>query len=54
MAGNSKRDLVKIESTAGTGYRYTVKKSRRLPPERIEYKKYDPVIRKDVIFNETK
>ena len=43
MAGNSKRSIVQIESTAGTGYRYTVTKSRKLHPERIEYKKYDPV-----------
>ena len=54
MAGNSKRDIVKLESTAGTGYRYTVKKSRRLHPERLEYKKYDPIARKHVIFKETK
>ena len=49
MAGNSKRDIVRIESTAGTGYRYTIKKSRRLHPERLEYKKYDPVIRLSLI-----
>ena len=54
MAGNSKRDIVKLESTAGTGYRYTIKKSRRLHPERLEYKKYDPIARKHVIFKETK
>tara|TARA_B100001123_G_scaffold196871_1_gene224199 strand:+ start:1284 stop:1460 length:177 start_codon:yes stop_codon:yes gene_type:complete len=54
MAGNSKRDIVRIESTAGTGYRYTVKKNKRLHPEKLEYKKYDPVIRKHVIFKETK
>ena len=54
MAGNSKRNIVQIESTAGTGYRYTVTKSRKLHPERIEFKKYDPVIKKHVIFKETK
>ena len=42
MAGNSKRDIIQIESTAGTGYRYTITKSRRLHPERVEFKKYDP------------
>ena len=54
MAGNSKRDIVRIESTAGTGYGYSVTKNKRLHPEKLEYKKYDPVIRKHVIFRETK
>ena len=54
MAGNSKRDIVQIESTAGTGYRYSITKNKRLHPEKIEYKKYDPVVRKHVIFRETK
>ena len=43
MAGNSKRNIIQLESTAGTGYRYTVTKSRKLHPERVEFKKYDPV-----------
>ena len=54
MAGNSKRDIVQIESTAGTGYRYSVTKNKRLHPEKWEYKKYDPKVRKHVIFRETK
>ena len=41
-------------STAGTGYRYTFAKSKRNHPERVEYRKYDPIIRKHVIFKETK
>ena len=54
MAGNSKRNIIQLESTAGTGFRYTVTKSRKLHPERIEFKKYDPVVRKHVVFKETK
>ena len=54
MEGNSKRSIIQIESTAGTGYRYTITKSRKLHPKRIEYIKYDPGIRKHVIFKETK
>jgi len=54
MAGNSKRDIILIESTAGTGYRYSITKNKRLHPEKIEYKKYDPVVRKHVMFRETK
>ena len=54
MAGNSKRDIIQLESTAGTGYRYTLTKSKRTHPERVEYRKYDPIVRKHVIFKETK
>ena len=54
MAGNSKREIIQIESTAGTGYRYSVTKNKRLHPERVEYKKYDPVMKKHVLFKETK
>ncbi|MBT3216153.1 MAG: 50S ribosomal protein L33 [Candidatus Marinimicrobia bacterium] len=54
MAGNSKRVIIQIESSAGTGYRYTVTKNKREHPDRIEYKKYDPVVRKHVLFKETK
>ncbi|MBT3501806.1 MAG: 50S ribosomal protein L33 [Candidatus Marinimicrobia bacterium] len=54
MAGNSKRTIIHIESTEGTGYRYTITKSKKLHPGRVEYKKFDPVIRKHVLFKETK
>ena len=54
MAGNSKRTIIHLESTAGTGFRYTVTKSKKSRPERVEYRKYDPVIRKHVLFKETK
>tara|TARA_B100000214_G_scaffold351571_1_gene306084 strand:+ start:125 stop:289 length:165 start_codon:yes stop_codon:yes gene_type:complete len=54
MAGNSKRDIVHIESSAGTGYRYTITKNKRLHPDKAEYKKYDPIVRKHVMFKETK
>ena len=54
MAGNSKRTIIQLESTAGTGFRYTVTKSKKRHPGRIEFKKFDPVVRKHVIFKETK
>jgi len=54
LEGNSTRTIIQLESTAGTGYRYTVTKSKRLHPNRVEYKKYDPVVRKHVLFKETK
>ena len=54
MAGNSKRAIIQLESTAGTGYRYTVSKSKKRHPGRIEFRKFDPIVRKHVIFKETK
>ena len=54
MAGNSKRTIIQLESTAGTGYRYTVTKSKKRHPGRIEYRKFDPIVKKHVIFKETK
>ena len=54
MAKAKIRQIITLESTAGTGYRYTTTKNKRLHPSRVEYKKYDPVVRKHVIFKETK
>jgi len=48
------RDKVKLQSTAGTGYFYVVTKNKRVQQGKLEYKKYDPKIRKHVIFKETK
>ena len=48
------KNIIQIESTAGTGYRYSVTKNKRLHPDRVEFKKYDPVVKKHVIFKETK
>jgi len=45
---------VKMESTAGTGYYVTTTKNPRNHPEKMELKKYDPVIRKHVLFKEKK
>ena len=54
MAGNSKRTIIQLESTAGTGFRYTVTKSKKRHPGRIEFRKFDPIVRKHVVFKETK
>lgn len=45
---------VKMLSTAGTGYFYVTKKNPRTKPEKMEMRKYDPVVRKHVSFKETK
>lgn len=45
---------VKMESTAGTGYYITTTKNPRNHPEKMEFKRYDPIIRKHVLFKEKK
>ena len=48
------RDKIKLESTAGTGHYYTTTKNKRLHPEKVEIRKFDPVVRKHVIYKEAK
>ena len=48
------RDKIRLMSSAGTGHYYTTTKNRRLHPEKMEVKKYDPVVRKHVIYKEAK
>lgn len=46
--------LIKLVSTAGTGYFYVAKKNPRKTTEKFEFRKYDPVVRKHVAFKESK
>ncbi|MCT2007103.1 50S ribosomal protein L33 [Micrococcus lylae] len=46
------RPIIKLKSTAGTGFTYVTRKNRRNTPDRITLKKYDPVVRKHVDFRE--
>lgn len=46
--------LIKLVSTADTGFFYTTRKNPRTKTEKIQLKKYDPVARKHVIFKEGK
>ena len=54
MASEAKdlRPIIKLKSTAGTGYTYVTRKNRRNNPDRMVLKKYDPVVRKHVDFRE--
>ena len=52
MARNETRPIVKLRSTAGTGYTYITRKNRRNDPDRLALTKYDPVIRRHVEFRE--
>ena len=46
--------LIRLVSTADTGYYYVTKKNPRTMTEKLELKKYDPVARKHVVFKEAK
>ena len=54
MAKKSGRDLIRLVSTAGTGYFYTTSKNKKRTPDKLVFKKYDPVVRKHVDFKESK
>ncbi len=46
--------VVKLESSAGTGFYYVTKKNPRTKTDKLEFRKYDPVVRKHVVFKEAK
>mgnify|MGYP001430481270 CR=1 FL=1 len=48
------RDKIKLESSANTGHYYTTDKNKRNTPDKLELRKYDPVIRKHVVYREGK
>jgi large subunit ribosomal protein L33 len=48
------REKIRLTSSDGTGHYYTTTKNRRLHPEKMEVKKYDPVVRKHVTYKEAK
>lgn len=48
------REKIKLVSSAGTGHFYTTMKNRRNTPDKMERKKYDPVVRKHVVYKESK
>ena len=48
------REKIKLESTAGTGHFYTTTKNKKTMPEKMEIKKFDPVVRQHVIYKEGK
>jgi len=48
------RDKIKLVSSAGNGHFYTTTKNKRLHPEKLEVKKFDPKARKHVTYKEAK
>lgn len=54
MAKNGPREKIRMVSSAGTGHFYTTTKNKRNQPEKMELKKFDPVVRKYVAYKEAK
>jgi large subunit ribosomal protein L33 len=48
------REKIKLLSTADTGYYYTTTKNKKNTPDKLEFKKYDPIAKKHVNFKEAK
>ena len=46
--------LIKMVSTADTGYFYVARKNTRTLTEKLTMRKYDPRARKHVLFKESK
>ncbi|MGW6201211.1 50S ribosomal protein L33 [Kribbella sp. NPDC055110] len=49
---NELRPIIKLRSTAGTGFTYVTRKNRRNNPDRLVIRKYDPKLRAHVDFRE--
>jgi large subunit ribosomal protein L33 len=47
------RIVVKLRSTE-SGHTYTTQKNRKNDPSRIELKRYDPTVRRHVVYRESK
>jgi len=48
------REKIKMVSSAGTGHFYTTSKNKRTMMGKLEMKKFDPVVRKHVMYKESK
>ncbi|MBL8678167.1 MAG: 50S ribosomal protein L33 [Myxococcales bacterium] len=48
------REMIRLVSSAGTGYTYYTTKNKRTTTNKIELMKYDPVAKKHVLFSEAK
>lgn len=48
------RELIKLVSQAGSGHFYTTTKHTRAGTAKLEMKKYDPKVRKHVVYKESK
>lgn len=54
MAKKGPRSPIKLVSSAGTGHFYLSEKNSRNTTEKVKIKKYDPRVRKHVVYEEGK
>jgi large subunit ribosomal protein L33 len=47
------RIIIKLRSTE-SGHMYTTTKNRKNDPNRLELKRYDPLVRRHVVYRESK
>ncbi|NRA54406.1 MAG: 50S ribosomal protein L33 [Gammaproteobacteria bacterium] len=47
------REKIKLVSSASSHF-YTTDKNKRTMPEKLELKKFDPIVRKHVMYKEAK
>ncbi|MCS3903280.1 large subunit ribosomal protein L33 [Methylohalomonas lacus] len=48
------QEKIRLVSSANTGHFYTTTKNKKNMPEKMEIKKFDPTIRKHVMYKEAK
>ncbi|KAL3768788.1 hypothetical protein ACHAWU_006889 [Discostella pseudostelligera] len=52
--GKGKTIPIKLLSSAGTGYFYTTRRNITQTPEKFKFVKFDPIVRRRVLFTEHK
>jgi large subunit ribosomal protein L33 len=50
----SVREKIRLNSSAGTGHFYTTTKNKKTMTGKMEIKKFDPVVRKHVMYKQGK
>ena len=50
----SSREKIRLVSSANTGHCYTTDKNKRTMTGKMQIKKFDPVVRKHVMYKEAK
>jgi large subunit ribosomal protein L33 len=54
MAKDGPRITILLRSSAGTGFTYASTKNRRTTTTKLELRKYDPVVRRHVLFRRSR
>ena len=52
--GKGKTIPIKLISSVGTGFFYTARKNVSRCPDKLAFVKYDPIVKRHVLFNEAK